>query len=229
MEERVLPAAAASPASPAPPLKLEPAPKRPRAEILDEARDEAEMIILAAKNEAQILRDDALAEAEGLRRRSLEEGREEGRSKGFSKGKAEADRLLAQARRTLEEAEAERESILSSLEGEIVDFIIRISRKLIGEASKLNPEAMRQVLREGLDAVSVKGEAKVRVSEADHDNVKKMLKDFSSFGKLTLVSDPSLGPMECVVETPRGTVVSSLDEQMRGLAEDLHMLLESGE
>jgi flagellar assembly protein FliH len=140
-----------------------------------------------------------------------------------------AEELMEEAQRAVEEAKEERERILAGVEGEVIELVLKIAERLVGNASRLNPEVIRMVMREALGAMPSKGEAKVRVSPQDFEAASKAIKELSSYGKLTLAEDESLSPFECVVETPRGSITSSLDDQLQGLKEDLLMILEGGE
>jgi flagellar assembly protein FliH len=203
--------------------------KRNQEERAAQAHDEAEMIILAARNEAQILKDNAKAEALSIRQKAFSDGKREGYEEGLSEGKAEAKELIEDAQRALDEAREERKRLLTNLESEVVGFVVKISERLVGNASKLNPEVIRLVMREALGAMPSKGEAKVMVSPSDYEAASRVIKEFSSYGKLVLVQDESLEPLECLVETPRGSITASLDGQMQSLKEDLLMILKGGE
>jgi flagellar assembly protein FliH len=203
--------------------------KKNQEERVQEAHDEAEMIILAARNEAQILKDNAKSEALSIRQKAFSDGKQEGYEEGLSEGKAEAQEMLDDAKRALDEAREERKRLLTNLESEVVAFVVKISERLVGNVSKLNPEVIRLVMREALGAMPSKSEAKVMVSKADFEAASKVIKEFSGYGKLSLVEDDSLEPLECLVETPRGSITASLDAQMQGLKEDLLMILKGGE
>ena len=77
-------------------------------DFLDEARDEAELIVLKARNEAQLITDNAGKEMDLLRAETLENTRKQGYTEGFDKGASEAEALKQEAESILRDARAER-------------------------------------------------------------------------------------------------------------------------
>jgi flagellar assembly protein FliH len=200
--------------------------ERIRERSLEEVQDEAEMTLLAAKNEAQILLDKTKVEAEELKRLAAEDGRKQGYEAGWSEGAEKAESLKEEAQRILVEAKAQSKWILQGLEGQVVEFIIKIAEKLIGGASRLNPEVIAHLMRQGLEEAPRKGGIAIRVNPDDYAAASEALSEIPGASGATLVKDQTIENKGCIIDTPIGSIDCSLDKQFQALKEDIMLLYE---
>jgi flagellar assembly protein FliH len=201
-------------------------------EFLDEARDEAEMIILKARNEAQIIIGNSEKEMDGIRERAEAEARAAGYKEGFERGSSEAEALRLEAERTLKEARVERDRLLSDMEPRTVNLIIKILEKLLGGAVKINPGIILHLIREGLSGAAGTEGVKIRVSPGDYEFAQThfdAVAESAGSRDVELVKDAALKPMDCVIETAYGSIDSSLDQGFEALKADLLYTLNDAE
>ena len=195
--------------------------------IIKEARDEAEQILQKARGEALLITDNAKWEIDKLRIKTEEDARSQGHAEGLNKGMMEAEAVIRDAEKELQEAQTKRDEILKSAEPQIVELISKILEKLVGDIHKTNPEIILHLVREGLSESAGSDNVKLRLSPDDYDYVQEHFDEISKEAgskKIELVKDAALKPMDCVIETAYGNVDSSLDQQFESLKADLLQL-----
>ena len=205
--------------------------KKSKDDLLEEAQNEAEMIILKARNEAQLIKDNTAGEMQKLRAETEELAHKQGYNDGFNKGSLEAEKLMEQARETLRDAREKRDDILREIEPQAVVLISKILGKLLVGAVKMNPQIILYLIREGLSQTAGSEAIKIHVSQQDFDFVHKHLSELaihSPSQNIELIKDAALKSMDCIIETSYGNIDSSLDQKFESLKKDLHYMLNSG-
>ena len=201
-------------------------------DVLEDARDEAELIILKARNEAQLITDNAEKEINRLRTETEENARSKGYEEGYGKGESEAEALKHEGEEMLRDARAKRDEMLSDMEPQIVSLIIRILKKLLGDYIQLNPQIILNLIREGLSGTVGSEGVKLRVSPDDYDFAMghfDKIAEYAGAKSVEVIKDAALKPMDCVIETAYGIIDSSLDQQFESLKADLLYTLNSAE
>jgi len=204
------------------------------------AREQAVLIIQAANDEAAQIINDAkaagIAEQAALRREAkseaavlLEQSRNDGYQEGMTTATREGDAIRAQARQVLAEAEAEYQHMRETFEPQMVDLLVRIAEKLIGNAVTLNPAVILSLVRIGMDNATITGDVKVYVSPDDYEMAVSRKDDITALTdgsvRVEIVKDPSLGKMDCIIETPFGNIDCSLGHQLESLCHNITYLL----
>lgn len=197
--------------------------------IIRQAEIQAEDVLsrarIAAAQEQTSIRDKAQAEASHV----LAESHEKGYNSGMAAATAEGDAIKAEAKQILEDAKAERDRIQKSLEPEMVNLVISITEKLLGDTVKLNPSVIINLIKQGLSSAALSGKVTVYVSAQDYElvvaNKDELLTLTDGSVKLEITKDLSLNPMDCVIETPMGDIDCSLDQQFEALRANLTYIL----
>ncbi|MCL2188156.1 MAG: FliH/SctL family protein [Defluviitaleaceae bacterium] len=204
-------------------------PEEQAAQIIEAAQAEAEQIITDAKAAG-------IAEQADLRRAAkseiaimLEQTKEQGYQEGITQAAREGDDIRAQARQVLADAEESRLQMQQKLEPEMVDLLIGIVNKLIGNIVTLNPNTILALVRKGMQSATITGDIKIFVSPEDFDNVITQKEEISSLVdssvNFEIVRDANLSSMDCVIETPFGNIDCSLGQQMEVLTQNISYLL----
>ncbi|MCL2707493.1 MAG: FliH/SctL family protein [Defluviitaleaceae bacterium] len=197
--------------------------------IIQKAIREAEQLESKTKYDCEELVREAIAKAEHeaseLRRKAREEGFNEGYGEGYSKAESEGRLIIGEAETILEEAKAERKEIEESLEPDIIGLVSDIVRKLIGDATELYPQTIVNLARQGLSGATLSGEVAIHVSPEDYKTAAENAEALSAYADssvtIEIVRDPSLRPMDCVIETPFGNIDCSLNMQYESLRDQL--------
>lgn len=203
------------------------------AALLYRAGREAEQIIRIARQEANDILRKANETAEEMIEANKREGFDTGMRDGYESGRAEAEALVLEARQTLDDAARQREQIIDSVEGELLELIIKIAGKLLSDTIRLDPQVIMVLIRQGLSATTSTGDVVVRVCAEDYDTVIENKDEISKWteasSRLEIVKDLSLAQCDCVIETPYGNIDCSLDRQYKTLTENLYRVYGQGE
>lgn len=185
------------------------------AETPQQQEELAGQIVEAARQEAEDIRQQA--QEDGYRQ-GCEEGRHAGEQTGESVIAAEVQRI----REIAESAQAGRLRLLASLEGEVVELVLAVARKVIGDELLQNPETIANIVRQAATQIANAGPLRVRLhphdverlgghwSQGDNPN--------SDEGEWELVSDERLSPGSCIIEAGAGTVDARIETQMDEIA-----------
>jgi len=199
------------------------------ANLVKNAERQAEEIINNAHAEAENKQAKILQDAEAEARRVIDEARDSGYKEGIDNATSEGDVIKAEARQVLDDAHAEHKKMQESLEPEIVEMIIGITEKLLGNITKVNPKTILNIVKQGFAAAAISGDVTVYVSADDYENVlenkDELLALTDGSVKLQITKDLSLSPMDCVIETPFGDIDCSLGQQFESLRANLTYIL----
>jgi flagellar assembly protein FliH len=203
---------------------------------LEKVREEAEYIIFSAKSEAQIIIENARQKMDEVRKNAAKEAYDKAYEKYAAEAQNTARAVTEKAEALMASAEREHDTATSEVEAQAVDLIIKIVDKLLRNSVKIKPDIILVLVREALRNTSenLSGlDVKLRVSPDDYNLVLQNMDELTygektSDGRIELVMDDSLASMDCVIETPFGSVESSLQGQYESIKTDLTYLLHEG-
>ncbi|TYQ13158.1 UNVERIFIED_CONTAM: flagellar assembly protein FliH [Acetivibrio alkalicellulosi] len=197
--------------------------------IIDDAKELAEDIIKEAELEAVKLIEAAQREGDKLMASIEEEARSKGFEKGYNEAKKQYEDLLQEAESTKEHASLEYREIIEGIERDIVDIILDVAKKVIGEEITLNKENILELIRQGVEKCSNKEHITIKVSPQDYDfvieNRDKIYTLAEGIGKLDIKKDLSLKTGACIIETPYGIVDSGVGTKLDKIEEAFLKLL----
>jgi flagellar assembly protein FliH len=199
------------------------------ARMVRHAESQAEDIISNAIKTAAEKQAAIQKKAEDEAANIMAESREMGYQSGMDSARQEGDAIKAQAQQVLDDANAERAAMQESLEPEIVNMIISITEKLLGNIAEVNPKVITNLVKQGFADATITGNVVVYVSADDYDQVienkDELLAVTDGSVKLEIKKDLSLSPMDCVIETPFGDIDCSLGQQFESLRANLTYIL----
>jgi flagellar assembly protein FliH len=196
----------------------------------EEAAETAEQIISEARGLAHTIIEEAKKEAETDKLFVFDEARQQGFDQGYAQGEREARAIVSEAEEIRENAVVKREQLLADAEPQLVELIINISRKIIGDSFELNPGLVRVLIRCGLEGTSSAGDIKIRVSAEDYESVLEKHDEYNKYATgisdIEIIRDLSLQPADCVIETRYGDIDCSLGEQLASLEREIKYIYE---
>lgn len=172
-----------------------------------EALADAERVRSLAEREAREIRERAMGDAAEIRRRAAEESR------------AEAAALLVRAREhtgaTLERAGEQ-----------LTRLAVAIAEKLLGEALRLDPARVEQIVAGCVQRVGAQGGRRIvlRVSPEDLAIVERALPRLGRLveaDQLQVQPDPAVGPGGCLVDSELGQLDGRLETQLQAILQAL--------
>ncbi len=127
--------------------------------VLEQARRQADEIILAAQREA----DDALLQVES----EIEEQKNLARQQGRDEARAELGQALEAARKMVAEVEAWQSELATQGEEILIEMLKDIARKMFGEGVKLDPETLHAHLTQVMENARGLGVLKIFLNPQD--------------------------------------------------------------
>jgi flagellar assembly protein FliH len=161
-------------------------------------------------------------------------GYDAGKTQGYLDGKAEANRLLQQAR----VADMQRlEALLASLDREwhvaadelqktvadhLLDLAIDIARQVIGHEVSVRPGQLLPLIQPILDQLSSQVPAPtIRLAPVDLNALNGCSESIKALQHCRLVADPAMAAGGCAVDTQQATIDASLQTRWRRVMHSL--------
>lgn len=156
--------------------------------------------------------DDARDRAQEIEDRAREAFEEEKR-RGYREGMLEAKKQMMQ---NMLDVMTKAKANLRHQETQIVATVIAALRKVIGDMDK--ESLIRCVVQKALSLVGSEPRVIVHVSPCQREVVEKevgaIVSTYPLVATFAVVSNETLDELDCILETPIGKVVASLDEQL---------------
>jgi len=193
--------------------------------IVASAKIEASRILEAAKFEADIQYNKACAQAAG----EAEELRGRAQAEGRAEGKAEYDRLIAEALHMRAEAEEDYKTIMAGAEGDALDLVLGIAKKVIGGELEYNRQSLLSMIKDAFSHCTNRENVILKVSSYDYDYVNDsrdlLLSAAEGVDSLEIRRDLSLGRGACIIETAFGSVDAGAPTRLKKIEDAFYRLL----
>lgn len=190
-------------------------------ELLNEAIEEANLIISEAKKEAALIIQEAYQESKNIYERAKLEGNAEGFNEGLEKGYSEVDQFIEEATNIKLQAMEEKKAMAKSLEKQLVTLVIDTVRKVIKHQLDEEHSLLLNLIEEGLEKSTFTESILIRVSERDYDLVNssknRIFMMTEGIEKMDIKCDPSLDGGSVIIETLSGTIDASVETQIRAI------------
>jgi len=196
---------------------------------LKEAQEEAHRIVEKARAQAQALIADAQAQAGVIQQQAHQQGFQEGWQAGHQAGKDELKEKLHLVYQLAHEAAEQKEQIIAGSETAIVELVIDVAKKVIGEEINLNRQVVTRVAAAALEQVRPGDPLTIRVNPRDVETLMEYWND--ALGEnpgerhWQIVADRRVRPGGCIIDTETGQVDAQIDTQLvriRNAFEALH-------
>ena len=184
----------------------------PSAQVL-KARDyaavlDASKLLETARQEADLIRQEALQE--------FEKQKKAGHKEGMEIGKAEVSEKML-------DCVTQSAVYFSKLEDVLIELVMGILRKVIGEFDR--KDVVQSVVRRALESTRNEPQVTVRVSPAQAEQLQSKVESLSSaFPQIHVLSiqpDTRIPEDGCVLETEMGVVDASLETQLKAIEKSL--------
>ena len=152
-------------------------------------------------------------------------GLEEGRQAGLAQGLKKAEQVASQLDAAIKDAVKQREVMLEDAKHQVLDLVVRISRKVTFEAVELDPDSTLKLISGVIDTLLDRSRIKIKVNP-DHlpiveQNINRFLQGSASIKELTVEADPRVRYGGCFIETPTGDIDARLESQFEVIEETL--------
>lgn len=172
--------------------------------VLAEAKKQAEEIRLQAEHDAEVLKEEAFAQASGT-------GYQEGYQKAYDEHKERFDEEIAvfliQARDVIEGYEREKNELISRNIEELRDLSVAIAEKVIQVSLKTSGEIIKKMIITATSKMKSKEWAKIYLSKSDsaliveaNADLIEAISHLSEHIKVVVMEDAA--PGTCIIELP---------------------------
>jgi len=198
-------------------------------DIIYKAKENAAVIKREAELEAERIMDEAKKSAEFLLAEVKQNAKEEGYTYGERLAQQHYNDLIAEATEFREQSKKLYEKTLASLEHDIVDLVLNIAEKVVGDEIRNNQEAIIGVVRETILSCCNRENIVLKVSNDDYDyvvaNEETLRMNIKGLDELEIRKDSSLAKGSCVIETEYGSIDGSCDTRLESIRKAFFELL----
>lgn len=184
--------------------------------ILEQARLQAEEIILAAQAEA----DNILLQAQEEIDEQRKEAQQQGREQAFS----EIEDTLKAARSMVEEVQTWKTELISQGERILVEMSKEIAQKMFGEGVELNPEALQINLNRILESANGLGDLNIFLNPQDAKALDPSWSEYQMLitgDKVKIIPSGKITRGGCFVKGNMGSVDGRVETQLHAILETL--------
>lgn len=104
---------------------------------------------------------------------------------------------------------------------QIARLSVEIARKVLMQKVEEGDYEIESIIKEALNKAPAHQDLVVHLNPQDLEQCQKAIQDDISLAGLKLISDPNIGRAECLLETPKGSIESSIDENLEQIAKAL--------
>ena len=207
-------------------------------EKLKDADVQAGILKQQTQGECEKMIADTKEEAKKIREQAKKEGHDEGFAQGKADGESAARKELAEtirqtnekAERTLQEAKEQTSEYFIRAEDDIVNVVMMAIEKILPQHFLDVPQVVLPVVREAIMRVRDQKEIKVHVEPDSYELILMARGEFQAMltdgtAVLEVVSDDTLKPGDCVIETPNGGVDARLLTQIELMKNSIQSVL----
>jgi flagellar assembly protein FliH len=186
-------------------------------ELLEKARSDAKTIISDAQEEAAVIRAGVYEEAGHMRQQAQEEGYRAGLKKASEEIETDRMAALEQSQVIIEEARQTKLAMFNSMERDITQLVMAVSKKIIAGEIATNPRVVTNVVREAINLLDSPENVTVYVNPHDMENLLEEIQEHELLepgaGEFPIEVHPSdriqLGG--CLVDSDIGRVDARLE------------------
>jgi flagellar assembly protein FliH len=185
--------------------------------LIEDAKNEAERILLKAKKDAEKLKKEAFAA---------------GQKNGFDEGALHAKRDLQKRKAEYDEKETQLQKEYSdmalTLDHQMAEIIVSLVEKITGIIVDEKEEVILYLVEKALKNMDKQEEYTIRVSKEDYEYVSvrknRLLGAIGREVPIYITEDASLQKNMCLIETELRVINCSLDVQLNNLITDLKLI-----
>lgn len=214
------------PQTPAPPPQSAAAPEvdhAAREAVLQQAREQAENLLLEAKERAKVIEEAA-----------KQDGYRDGYKDGYQSGKQEAERELGaliraqseDAKRVFEKLEAYKQDLYQDLMDNVLRLSFDIAEKIINVNLERDDLIYKEIAKRAISALESSSKVTLRVSPSEYDRFfgegGQWLSDELGGLPLEVVCDPLMEQGGCIAESDDGVVNAGVRDQLQKIGRALY-------
>ncbi|MCX7772064.1 MAG: FliH/SctL family protein [Clostridia bacterium] len=202
-------------------------------DIVHKAKEDAALIRREAELEAERIMEEARQKAEALFHETEQKAKEEGYRHGETLAQQHYNDLIEEAQDFKARSKSEYDAMLASLEEEILNLVLNVAAKVVGDEIRNNSGAILGVIRQTIHSCSNHENVVLKVSAEDYDfvveNEEKLRGMISDLSSLEIKKDGTLAKGSCIIDTGFGSADGSVDTRMEMIREAFFEIIQNVE
>ena len=194
----------------------------------EEAEKEAEGIVSKAQADAESILSDARGQVEEIREAARQDGISLGREEGMAQAAEELDKLRSELLEQKAEQEREYQEFIQGVEGNYVDVLCALLRKLTGVVVTDKQDIILHLIRSGIADMEPAKKYIIRVCSDDllyvEGNKEDIRNQTGIVGTLEVQEEKGLLEGECIIETDTQMIDCGFRTQLDNMISTLRML-----
>lgn len=195
----------------------------------EEADKEAASILENAREEAREVVQEAREQADAVRENARQEGTVLGKEEGLREAQEEIEQIKEDLFERKRQQEQEYEKMIQETEGQYVDILCSLIRKLTGVVVSDRKEVILHLIRSGIADIEPAKHYTIRVCAEDllyiESNKEDILEKTGITGTLEVQEEKGLTEGECIIETDKQMIDCGFQTQLGNLIGTLRMLV----
>lgn len=195
----------------------------------EEADKEAASILENAREEAREIVQEAREQADAVRENARQEGTVLGKEEGLREAQEEIKQIKEDLFERKRQQEQEYEKMIQETEGQYVDILCSLIRKLTGVVVSDRKEVILHLIRSGIADIEPAKHYTIRVCAEDllyiESNKEDILEKTGITGTLEVQEEKGLTEGECIIETDKQMIDCGFQTQLGNLISTLRMLV----
>ena len=191
-------------------------------EALNKAKEEADKILLEAKNESRKLLKESQLYCTSAFSQSERDGFVQGREEGLKQGKLDVVEHVKEAKSIIEQAVKERELLIHGSEPELARLSIEIAQKIIGRELSQDKDTILGIVKEAMKKIKTTREhVLIKVNSENYETVLNnkdiYAKMVEGLKNIEVVQDNKIEPGGVMIETNLGNIDARIETQLETL------------
>ncbi len=150
-------------------------------------------------------------------------GYDEGMKHGIARGHSEAQKVIDNFARVIQDAIKQREILYNEAKIKILELVLKIARKITFEAARIDPDITAGIINGTINKLVDKSKIRIKV-HPDHlpmieQQIERFKGDSTAIKDIIIEADSRVRYGGCFIETPTGDVDARVDTQMEIVAE----------
>ncbi len=190
---------------------------------------EIDLKLQQAQEQADMIIENANAQAENIRNQAMDAGRQEGYDAGYQEGVAAAEAIKQQAEEHRQELDKEYQQLVDEIEPEMVDVLTQIYEHVFDIDLREDKGIILHLLKSTLSRIEPGNDLIVHISSDDYDEIMENKEALdacvtSPNTTMEIIEDPLLKENECMIESDSGVFDCSLGVELKEISRKLKLL-----
>ena len=195
---------------------------------LENARQEAALLIKQAEVEKERILSEAEKSSTEIEKDAYEKGFDKGSQEGIEEGEKEISRLLIRLQAILTEASDLRGKMMNSAEEHMIETILLIARKIIKDEVSNRKDVVINNIRSALKKIRGQEDIRIRVNLADEkitaEKKSSFIQKLEKIKNIQIIEDSRVSQGGCIIESDIGSIDATVETQFNEIEKALRSI-----